>query len=247
MLRLGFLLALLMAPGAAFAQDVGVFDAPEGALKSVGWAGFLDGEFMIKSLAALVLAAGLGALIGYHPTPLRAGDKLNESEMPKVYIMYAFVGAVIGVMVREFGLVIGLVVFGIGGLLRFSTDTDSTRDTGRLIGVTLAGLSAGLGLPHLAVITTLFEFVLIQLFDARAPYRIRIEHVPAGRLAESALAYRGILVAHGCKILGEHKSQGKARIEFVFRLRNAAARDRLHADLADAPADLRGDVDWQIE
>ena len=41
--------------------------------------------------------------------------------MPKVYIMYAFIGAVIGVTVREFGMVIGVVVFGIGGLIRFGT------------------------------------------------------------------------------------------------------------------------------
>jgi hypothetical protein len=203
---------------------------------------------MIRVLCAvLVLAAGLGALIGYHPTPPRIVDKLRETEMPKTYVLYAFIGAVIGVMVREFGLVIGLVVFGIGGLLRFSTDTDSSRDTGRLIGVTLAGLSAGLGLPHLAVIVTLFEFALIQLFDARAPYRIRVEHVPTGHLAESALAYRGLLVAHGCKIIGEHRSLGKNRIEFVFRLPKAAARDLLHAEFSELPAELRGDVDWEIE
>ena len=87
----------------------------------------------------------LGALIGYHPATRRTIDKLHEADMPHVYVMYAVIGAVIGVAVREFGTVVGVVVFGIGGLIRFRSSTDSTRDTVRLIIVTLAGLIAGLG------------------------------------------------------------------------------------------------------
>src|SRR5581483_12282493 len=94
----------------------------------------------------------------------RTVDTLGEADLPKVFIMYAFIGAVIGVTVREFGMVIGVVVFGIGGLIRFRTATESTVDTGNLIVVTLAGLIAGLGLPHVAVISVATAWVLILLF-----------------------------------------------------------------------------------
>jgi hypothetical protein len=247
MKTLRFLLPLLLLPGIAAAQTTGLFDAPQGPLAAVGWAGFRDTQFMTDSFAALLLAIALGAVIGYHPTPPRTVDRLQEADMPKVYIMYAFIGAVIGVTVREFGMVIGVVVFGIGGLIRFRTDTDSTRDTGRLIVVTLAGLIAGLGLPHFAVLTTLFAFVLIYAFDSSPICRVKIEQLPADRLTESADVYRGVLQQQGCKIITEHKSGPKGRVEFVFRMPRRGRRDGLHAALCGAPLDARGEIDWEVE
>jgi hypothetical protein len=247
MKALGFFLAVLLAPGAALAQTHGLFDAPSGPLAAVGWAGFRDMHFMAESVGALLLAIGLAAVIAFHPTTPRTVDQLHEADMPKVYIMYAFVGAVIGVTVREFGMVIGVVVFGIGGLIRFRTNTDSTRDTGRLIIVTLTGLIAGLGLPHLAVITTAFAFVLIFFFDSSPACRVKIEQLPADRLTEFADAYRGVLQSHGCKIITEHKTAAKGRVEFVFRLPRRGARERLHAALCETPLEPRGDIDWEVE
>ncbi len=248
MQRLMALAALiLLAPSLAHAQAHGLFDTTNANVPAVGWAGFLDTHFMADSLGALLLAVLLGAAIGFHPTTRRTVDKLHEVELPKVFIMYAFIGAVIGVTVREFGMVIGVVVFGIGGLIRFRTDAGSTRDTGRLISVTLAGLIAGLGLPHFAVITAVFTFVLIYLFDSNPACRVKIGALPAGRVNECTNLYRTILQAHGCRIIAEHNPLGKDRIEFVFRMPRKATRDGLHAALSEAPADLRGEIDWEVE
>jgi hypothetical protein len=240
------LLPLLLLPGAATAADA-LVDPPQGQLAAVGWAGFRDIQFMIDSFAALLLAILLGAVIAFHPTPPRTVDRLQEADMPKVYILYAFIGAIIGVTVREFGMVVGFVVFGIGGLMRFRTDTDSTRDTSRLIVVTLAGLTAGLGLPHFAVLTTAFAFVLIYAFDSSPVCRVKIEQLPPDRLAEAAEVYRGVLQGRGCRILTEHKSAAKGRLEFVFRMPRGGRRDSLHAALCEAPLDARGEIDWEIE
>lgn len=248
--RTGLALLALAAPTSAAAKGMGgLFDAAAAGaqLPSVGWAGFLNTHFMADSLAALLLAVLLGAVIGYHPTTPRTVDSLEEADMPKVYIMYAFIGAVIGVTVREFGMVIGVVVFGIGGLIRFRTDTGSTRDTGRLIAVTLSGLIAGLGLPHLAVITTAFTFVMVYLFDSRPGCRVRICKLPEARLAECAAAYRGIIERAGCRIISERRAFNKERVEFVFRLPRAGTRDRVDAALGEMPADMRGEIDWEVE
>jgi hypothetical protein len=225
----------------------GLFDAPTGQLPSVGWSGFQDVHFLTDSLGALVLGAFLGAVIGFHPMTRRTADTLAEAELPKVNVTFAFVGAVIGVTVREFGMVIGVVVFGLGGLLRFRTDAGSARDNGRLIVATLIGLIAGLDLPHLAVLTTLCAFVLIWLFDARPAARVRIEDLPRERLTESAEASRAILLAHGARIISEHRSPAKSRVEFVLRLPRANAREELRKALCEAPADVRGEVNWDVE
>ena len=225
----------------------GLFDAPVTPLPTIGWSGFLDVKFLTDSLAALLLGAALGAVIGFHPMTRRTADTLVEAELPKVYVIFAFVGAVIGLAVREFGMVIGVVVFGIGSLLRFRSDAGSPRDNGRLIIVTLVGLIAGLGLPHLAVLTTLCAFALIWFFDARPACRARIEDLPKGRLAECADAYRAILIAQGCRIIGEHRSPAKNRVEFVVRLPGGSARGEVHRALCEAPVDIRGELDWGVE
>ena len=239
-------LPTLVAKGLAAAGSQGLFDGPKGELAPPGWAGFQDMHFMADSLGALLLATVLGAVIGFHPTTPRTVDTLSEVEMPKVYIMYAFIAAVIGLTVREFGMVIGVVVFGIGGLIRFRTDTGSARDTGRLIVVTLIGLVAGLGLPNLAVITTAFTYALIFLFDARPASRVRVEALPEGQLIAAAAAYRGILEGQGCKIISERKSFAKSRVDFVIRPPRATNRDRLHAALCEVHIDMRGEVGWEV-
>jgi hypothetical protein len=249
MASLGLVQPMLLAHGlgSALGQGTGLFDATTGRLTPPDWAGFLDTHVMVDSLAAMALATALAALIGYHPMTPRTVDTLSEADMPKVHIMYAFVAAVIGLAVREFGMVIGFVVFGIGGLIRFRTDTGSARDTGRLIVVTLIGLVAGLGLPALAVITTAFVYALIFLFDARPASRVRVEALPEGQLVAAAAAYRVVLEGQGCKIISERKSFAKSRVDFVIRPPRAANRDRLHAALGEVHIDHRGEVGWEVE
>ena len=228
------------APGQAF------FDGTQGPAAALDWSGLTDTRFIANAVGILLLATLLGALIGYHPATRRTIDGLHEADMPHVYVLYAVIGAVIGVAVREFGTVVGLVVFGIGGLLRFRSVADSTRDTVRLIIVTLVGLTAGLGLLHFAVIVTLFTFALIYVFDTSPPYRIRVEGIAKDHTGSCAEVYRGILKGHGCSIIAEHHSLEKGRIEFVFRLPRRSTRDRLDVELRSIAVDLRGEVDWEI-
>jgi hypothetical protein len=223
-----------------------LFEGAHSPAAALDWSGLSDLEFIGTSIAVLLLATLLGAMIGYHPASRRTINGLHEADMPHVYVMYAVIGAVIGVAVREFGTVVGVVVFGIGGLIRFRSAADSTRDTVRLIIVTLVGLTAGLGLLHFAVIITLFTFVLIYIFDTSPPYRIRVECASKDRTSSCFEHYRGILKGHGCSIIAEHHSIEKARIEFVFRLPRRSTRDRLDSELQSIAVDLRGEVDWEV-
>jgi hypothetical protein len=223
-----------------------LIDGTNSPAAALDWSGLTDLRFAEVSIGILLLATLLGALIGYHPATRRKIDGLHEADMPHVYVMYAVIGAVIGVAVREFGTVVGVVVFGIGGLMRFRSATDSPRDTVRLIIVTLVGLIAGLGLLHFAVIITVFTFVLIYVFDTRPPYRIRVEGMGKDRAASCAEVYRGILKEHGCRIIAEHHSLEKARIEFVFRLPRRSTRDRLDGELRAIAVDVRGEVNWEV-
>ena len=240
------LLLLLAAPANAAAQTAELFDTQP--LMSVGWRGFLDLPYLLESFASLALATVLGALIAFHPMTRRTVDTLREAELPKVYIMYSLVGAVVGVTVLKYGLVVGLVVFGLGGLMRFRSDTESTRDTGRLILVTLIGLIAGLNLPHFAVLAALFAWGLIYIFDLNPVCRVLIDQMPGKRVVEAAELYRSVLRGLGCRILSEKKNFARKRIEFVFRMPNRSSKESLHAELLrQIPVELRGESHWEVE
>lgn len=217
-------------------------------LPSIGWAGFLQWEALLQSFLALVLATFLGAVIAYHPTTARTVDTREEAELPKVLIMYALVGAVVGEIVLEYGMVVGFVIFGLGGLMRFRTDAASTRDTGRLIMVTLIGLIAGLNLPHFAVMATAFAWALIYVFDGHPVCELEVSEIPKGQVKAAALAYRAVLADLGCKVISEDRSFSKSRIQYVIRAPRDKLQDVLHAALCErVPAEIRGEIDWEVE
>lgn len=225
-----------------------MFGADTTMLPTVGWAGFLDWQALLQAFFALVLANVLGAIIAFHPTTARTVDTREEAELPKVLIMYALVGAVVGELVVEYGMVVGFVIFGLGGLMRFRTDASSTRDTSRLIMVTLIGLIAGLNLPHFAVMATIFAWALIYVFDGHPVCELEVHEIPKGRVKDAADAYRAVLAEMNCKLISENKQFTKQRINYVIRMPRAVTQEEVHKALCErVPVDIRGEVDWEIE
>jgi hypothetical protein len=216
-------------------------------LTSFDWTHF-DANYMMESFAELLLAVFLGMVIAFHPTTRRTIDTREEAELPKVHIMYALIGAVIGVIVRKYGMVIGFVIFGLGGLMRFRSTTASTRDTGRLIIVTLIGLISGLNLPQFAVLATAFSWVLIYIFDGHPVCSLEVSDIPKGRVNDAAEQYRRVLGELKCTLISESKSHGKSRIDYVFRMPRRTTQAQVHQALcAQVPTEVRGEIDWSIE
>ena len=232
----------------AWSQDVPEFLLRDPGSMGEGWQGFADVGFLVSAFLTLMLAVILGAAIAYHPKHGQTADTLQEIEAPKVYIMYSVIGAMIGIMVVKYGLVVGFVLFGIGGLIRFRTSLRSASMTGRVIFVTLIGLSCGLNLPHVAVLATAFAFVLVYILDASVAYRIDIRALPSKHIAEAADAYRALLEQEDCHIVSEKKNPGKKRVMFIFRSSKHVTHHYLQ-DLLETQIDgsLKGSVDWEID
>ena len=243
---LSFGLILVASP--AWSQQAADVFLQEPVSLGEGWRGFTDVAFLIHTSLILAVAAFLGAVVAYHPRHGQTADSLEEIEAPKIFIVYAVIGALIGIMVVKYGLVVGFVLFGIGGLIRFRTSLRSASLTGRVILVTLIGLSCGLDLPHIAVLATAFSFALIYLIDSRVTYRIDVRALPSGRVAEAAGAYRALLEQNDCRIMSEKKNPGKKRAVFIFQGSRNLTRVRLE-ELLETEIDepLRGSVDWEID
>jgi hypothetical protein len=236
-----------VASAALRAQSIGDTTPGGGALGGEGWKGFTDVTFLGQALLALALATLLGALLAYHPRRRHSVDSVEAADAPKVFVLYAMIGAAIGIMVLKYGLVVGFVVFGIGGLTRFRTSLPNAPDTGRLILITLVGLSCGLNLPHLALLTAAFGFLVLMVLDARATYHIEVKGLDRTVVGPAADAYRDVLQREGCRIVGERKSFAKEQVTFIFHAPHALRRDSLVQQLeAEVPERLRGVVDWGV-
>ena len=211
-----------------------------------GWEGFTDAWLMADIAIMLMLAVLLGAVIAYHPTARRKATSLEELEQPKTFIMYAMVGAVIGVVVSIYPIM-GPVIFGIGGLLRFRTDVGPAKDTGRVILAVIVGVAAGLKLMVVAVFATACGWIIIWALERQAYGRIQVKGLQHEAIRRSAEPYRKVLLASGCRILGEKKKFTQGTVSFVFKaprgLDRAALEQKFDKSVTD---DIRGFVDWDL-
>lgn len=243
----GTVIWLLLVAANAWSQQTPDFVVTESEVRGEGWYGFTDIDFLVNAFLTLVLATVLGAIIAYHPRHRQTADTLQEIEAPKVYVTYAVIGSIIGIMVVKYGLVIGFVLFGIGGLIRFRTVLRSPTLTGHVIYVTLIGLSCGLELPHVAVLATVFGFALIYILEAQITYCIDVREIPPTLLSQSAAAYREVLKGEGCRIMSEKKNPGKGRFNMIFRSAKLISQSDIEI-LLDEKVDetLLGSLDFEI-
>jgi hypothetical protein len=225
-----------------------MMDSSGKMLTGEGWNGFTDVNFLLLFISRLLLAAVLAAIIAYHPKSHRQIDSLEAAEAPKCFILYAVVAAIIGTIVLKFGGVVGFVVFGIGGLLRFRTNVGSATATGRVIVATVIGLCAGLDLPHVAIISTAFAFILVWIVDSRTTYSINVQGLHKGAVADAASAYRKELEQNGYRIIGERKNLQKHSFRLIFSGPSHMNRDEIEETFNQTVDEKHhGIIDWDSQ
>jgi hypothetical protein len=234
-------------------HDFGLFDAHTGnEVRRFGlgdlvrpWRGFTDLWLMADMAVVLAVAVLLGAVIAYHPASRSKASSLEELEQPKTFMMYAMVGAVIGVVVSIYP-VMGPVIFGIGGLLRFRTNVGPAKDTGRVILAVIVGVAAGLKLMVVAVLATACGWLLIWGLERQPFGRLQVRGLVPANIPRAAEAYRKILASAGCRVVGERKRYTKNLVSFVFVAPPGLDREALEQRIYETVAeDIRGVVDWE--
>ena len=220
-----------------------VDDAWQDFIKS--WWAFKEWKLLLALLVALLLAVVLAALIAYHPSSYGKAQSLTEMEAPKTYIIYAIVGAVCGRLLAIEPM-IGMALFGLGGLMRFRTDVGATKDTGRVIMVTVVGLCCGYNQPAVAVFATLLTWIFIYLMERNVVYRLMIKGLPKERLVQAEKAYSELLEERDCRIISSKTNFVKVQFSITFRGKRGLDTDDIEAAISESiPAELQGAVEWQ--
>ena len=210
-----------------------------------GWENFGNIAYIVDVSLMLLLSIILAAVIAYHPSTRRKASNITEFEQPKTFLMYAMVGALIAQLVQTYPPM-ALVIFGIGGLLRFRTVVGEAKDTGRVILVTVVGLCCGLKIFVAAVLATLIGWVLIWYLESQNAGRIVVKGLKDSDILAAAETYRGIIGEAGCAVIRERRNLTKGRVTIIVKAPPELAAEALEEAFANVPEEQRGVVDWEI-
>ena len=250
---LGIVVLMVVIPGLASAQaDPFSGMSPQarpltddwGDLRE-GWENFGNIAYIVDVSLMLLLSIVLAAVIAYHPSTRRKASNITEFEQPKTFLMYAMVGALIAQLVQTYPPM-ALVIFGIGGLLRFRTVVGEAKDTGRVILVTVVGLCCGLKIFVGAVLATFIGWILIWYLESQNAGRIAVKGLKDSDILASAETYRGILGEAGCTVIRERKNLTKGRVTFIVKAPPELDAEALEEAFEKVPEEQRGVVDWEI-
>ena len=207
-------------------------------------------NFLLCVLGAIVS----GSILAYHPHLRRRVASIAQVDAPKIFITYTMIGALAG-YIGGHSPALGLVIFGIGGLMRFRTELPSAKDTGRVILTTLIGIIWGLA-PHqtdvtlygIAGIATAFAWTLIFVLDWRVAFRMVGRGVDKKQLEAAAEAYRTALKDFSCQIIAIKRNPAKSQFSIVFRSSRRYDRDDFEAYFDEKiDASLKATIDWPRE
>jgi hypothetical protein len=209
-----------------------------------GWAAFRDIDLYLRFASILLAATTSAGLLAFHPVHRRRSISLADLDLRKTLIIYGIVGALIAVICTV-SPPMAFVIFGIGGLMRFRTDVGASKDTGHTIMATLIGLCWGLGLELIAVLATVFFWLLIYALDRAPPAELTVGGVGLLDMGRAADAYREAIGRAGGSVLGHAKDFKRAQMSFVYRMPAAGTDEALAREVARIPDALRGTPDWR--
>ena len=208
-----------------------------------GWQAFAEPEQYLHAALVLITATLSGLALAYHPVYRGRSLSLEDLEQRKTLVVYSSMGALIAIICTV-APSMAFVIFGIGGLMRFRTNTGESKTTGHTIMGTLIGLCWGLGLQLVAVLATLYFWLMIYLLEAVRTQELVVAGVEQSLWSRSAEAYREALTRAGCRVLGQNKNFKKGQLTFTLRVPRSFTSDDVSRALEQVPPELRGAFDW---
>ena len=208
-----------------------------------GWVAFTEPEQYLHAASVLVLATLSGLLLAHHPVYRARSLTLSDLEQKKTLVIYSSVGALIAIICTV-APSMAFVIFGIGGLMRFRTNTGESKTTGHTIMGTLVGLCWGLGLQLVAVLATLYFWIMIYVLEGHPVHELTVLGLDAADMSRAADAYRSAFTKAGCRVLGHEKRLKKAKLELLLRVPKNFSTDDVVKVIETIPAELRGSYDW---
>ena len=207
-----------------------------------GWEAFLDPQRYWQYGFILLAATLSGTILAYHPVYKSRPSTFESIELAKTLIIYTVVGALIAIICTV-NPSMAFVIFGIGGLMRFRTQLGASKSTGHAIMGTLVGLCWGLGLEMVAVLATIYFWIMIFFLEKTEVKQIKVGGLQIETMAATTDAYRNAITNAGCKVLTDSKNFKKREMHFLFTMPRKVNIDQVNAEIDKIEDPLRGTPD----
>jgi len=233
-----------------FAQAIeGAVTIPsEFDIRDRGWSQLSDTDEILEFVLSLVEAIAMTAVLAFHPSSVAHRRVSNDWQLPRSMFLYTLIGLVVGFLVVHHGVLIGFVVFGIGGLFRFRMETLSTSDTAQLIFVALIGLSIGLDLPVMALLLTIAAAAVLSVFSRSTHMSLEIKFEKSAEFTGNLARLRDTLMTAGFSIVSVTKSKFKPVAEVVLSSTKSNAREMLLEIMSEHQRTSDSGVeDWHVK
>lgn len=191
------------------------------------------------------LVLGLGSSIvvalALTSTPRRANrfDPVAQAEQRKATVICALIGCIAAELVQAseqflLGAEIALVLFGIGGLVRFRTLFDDAGQTGVAIVATVLGLACGMSEYSLVALSLAVVFLVNWWMHSTAIVQVRVKVRKNVDLAQVQAAVTGILQQRSFSVLRETPDTEERTLEVHARTAADFDTDSLVQAIKDA-------------
>ena len=189
--------------------------------------------FILRLVLGMILSVGLSALIATHPRRSTRIDPLSDLEERKTLILLGMVGAVVAELVSV-DSTMALVIFGIGGLIRFRTVLRNPKITGKAILVVLIGLACGLGQFATAIFVTAFAWSLVMWLESHMSARLKVRVHDKTNLRDAYAAVLEFLHARRCRVKSSMLLEGKHQVAALIHFPAGLDPKTMEADLKAA-------------
>lgn len=239
--------SIAVDPANAQVLDVSGSILPEIEVRGRGWEQLANLPELLDFAMALLETTVMVGLMAYHPVSLATRRTRSDFEAPRDLFVYGLIGMVVGFLIMHHGYLIGFVLFGLGGLLRFKSDGGSA-DTVLLILVTLIGLSVGLDLPLVALITTLSAWAVIYAFGGPVNFELEVRFADDITSTNAIRALREHLSECGFKTVSMSKTKFKPMVTYVVSGPRGFRRSALEREMVELVANPEsGIADWHVD
>jgi hypothetical protein len=245
----GIFFATCLSSGTAMAQVMGSADSilPDLAVRGQGWAQLQNPAELWEFGLALIETTLMVAFLAYHPVSIATRRLKTDFDAPRALFIYGLIGMVVGFLIMHHGYLIGFVLFGLGGLMRFRTD-EASADTRRMILVTLIGLCVGLNLPVIALITTISSWVVLYVLGGRVKHAIEVKFSEEEPTKDAMVRLREHLAEQGYETVSMTKTKFKPTVHYVVESTTGSGRSGLEREMSRLThANQYAVEDWHID
>jgi hypothetical protein len=200
----------------------------------------------VEVILGILLAVGLATLLAYHPRSSSKRDQVEAAEERKLLVLLGLIGAVVSALVA-IDQSMALVIFGIGGLIRFRTVVGSAHLTARAILVVVIGLAAGLSQFVTAIVVAAAAWIVIWWLHAHRAARLKVRlPLHADRQRAEAAATAALSRMH-CRVQSIKQGDSGRTFTLTLQVPSAVHDDLLAKGLAGTMSAEFGAVEVEIQ